>query len=373
MRLVIFPNDPLYSIYEKGEVKIRYWNPNNIFSEIHVISLCDSELSPDKIQIMAGSAKLFIHEVGRPNYFSIPFFFNKIKKLVENIKPDIIRAHNPSLMGALAVFSGNKLNIPVLISLHADYNPWHNIKILGLSYFPRVFRDLFSFIFLEPYSYKYATKIFGVYNFGPREVQKYRDDILVIYNRVYDTQFKFIDKSSKKDTLKIISVGRHILGKNSENLIKAIKDLDGFELLLIGDGPLLPYLKKLVSNLKLEHKVSFILKVDNSEIHKLYQKSDIFAIALEYGGVSIPEIEAMAARLPIVISKPLWDNDPELVNKFSITVENSPAGFRDAFKKLLDDKLRSELGKEAYKQFETITGEKMELREADLYKELLLN
>jgi len=373
MRLVVFPNDPLYSIYEKGEIKIRYWNPKNIFSEIHVISLCNSEISPDKVQIMAGNAKLFIHEVGRPNYFSIPFFFNKIKKIVENIKPDIIRAHNPSLMGALAVFTGNKLNVPILISLHADYNPWHNIKILGLNYITRIFRDLFSYLFLEPYSYKYATKIYGVYNFATRQAKKHRSDVQVIYNRVYDAQFKCINDSYKKTSLKIISVGRHILGKNSENLIKAINGLDGFELLLIGDGPLAAYLKKLVSNLKLEHKVSFITKVNNSEIHKFYQQSDIFAIALEYGGVSIPEIEAMAARLPIVISKPLWEKQPELVNQFAMTVENSPVGFREAFKKLLDDKLRTKLGKEAREQFETMTGEKMELKEADLYKELLLN
>lgn len=374
MRLVVFPNDLLSSIYLKGEIKSRYWNPGNIFDEIHVISLCNSDISPDKVQIMAGNAKLFLHQVGRPNYFLILFHFFKIRKLIAGLNPDVIRAHNPSLMGAFAVFAGKRKKIPVLISIHADYNPWRNIKILGWNYFPRIIRDIFSFYLIEPYSYKYASKIYAVYNFAAIEARKYRKDVEVIYNRVYEYQFSGEGASGANGNFKIISVGRHILGKNPENLIRALDGISEVELLLIGEGPLTPMLKKLVIDLNLEGKVKFISKITNAEIHNYYKQCNVFAIALEYGGVAIPEIEAMAAGLPVVISKPLWDKQPELVSECSLTVENSPVGFREAFIKLqLDFTLRKLLGENAKKRFESITGERMEISEEALYKKMINN
>ena len=35
MRVLIFPNDPLAAYLKKGELKDRYFNPNNIFDEVH--------------------------------------------------------------------------------------------------------------------------------------------------------------------------------------------------------------------------------------------------------------------------------------------------------------------------------------------------
>ena len=64
-RLCVFPNDPLIMYYNKGEIKDRYLNPNNIFDEIHVISFTDHETEVKNVQKMAGSAKLIIHCVGK--------------------------------------------------------------------------------------------------------------------------------------------------------------------------------------------------------------------------------------------------------------------------------------------------------------------
>ena len=37
MKICIFPNDPILAYYKKGEIKERYYNPNNFFDEIHFI------------------------------------------------------------------------------------------------------------------------------------------------------------------------------------------------------------------------------------------------------------------------------------------------------------------------------------------------
>ena len=43
-KLCVFPNDPLKVYYEKGEIKPKYFNPKNLFDEIHVISLFNSDI-----------------------------------------------------------------------------------------------------------------------------------------------------------------------------------------------------------------------------------------------------------------------------------------------------------------------------------------
>ena len=67
MKLCVFPNDPLIAYYNKGEIKERYFNPCNIFDEIHVISFSDEEIEANKVRIMGGSADFIIHAIGKIN------------------------------------------------------------------------------------------------------------------------------------------------------------------------------------------------------------------------------------------------------------------------------------------------------------------
>ena len=67
MILCVFPNDPIIEYYKKGEVKERYFNPNNIFDEIHIISFTDKDVEESKVKKIAGNAELIIHEVGKIN------------------------------------------------------------------------------------------------------------------------------------------------------------------------------------------------------------------------------------------------------------------------------------------------------------------
>jgi len=118
-RLVVFPTDPLINSYNKGEVKERYFNPDNTFHEIHVISLCDQEIEEEKVQHVAGKAKLKIHTAGPPRFWKWPVYFryqDRVKKIVEKIQPQAIRAFNPEINGFLAVSIGKKLKIPTIKS-----------------------------------------------------------------------------------------------------------------------------------------------------------------------------------------------------------------------------------------------------------------
>ena len=52
---------PMKVLYEKGEIKERYYNPCNLFEEVHLISFCDRDIGPEKVQPIVGNARLYIH------------------------------------------------------------------------------------------------------------------------------------------------------------------------------------------------------------------------------------------------------------------------------------------------------------------------
>ena len=71
-KLAVIPGDPIFKYHDKGEIKTRYWNPGDIFDEVHIVSLCDRDIAPDMVQDLAGRARLYIHAVGRPSALSLP-------------------------------------------------------------------------------------------------------------------------------------------------------------------------------------------------------------------------------------------------------------------------------------------------------------
>ena len=67
MKLCIFPNDPIIAYYEKGEIKKQYFNPENFFVEVHIISFIDKDVDVELVKIIGGNSKLKIHCVGKIN------------------------------------------------------------------------------------------------------------------------------------------------------------------------------------------------------------------------------------------------------------------------------------------------------------------
>ena len=374
-KLVVFANDPILAYYKKGEIKARYFNPGNYFDEVHIISLCDEEVEEEKVQEIVGKAKLEIHPVGTFSRIRKPWLFfahrRKVLELVSNIAPNASRGFNLNYSGYLAVYCARELGIPSLISLHRDYSRWHNLRIIGRDYLFWPFIYSLMDYPLERYIIKYADLIMGAYQYPLEYVKRHRNRGLeVVYNKVYTSRY---DLSQKKDNEKpvIISVARQHKGRSPENLIRAVKDLD-VTLLLIGSGELTPGMKKLVSELGLSEKVKFIESVPNSQIHEYYLASDIFAISTQYPGISITCIEAMAAALPVVTSRSLFEKERELVADIAINVENTPEAFEEAFQRLLaDSQLRKELGEKGRKRALEIDGDIMERKEVELYKQLV--
>jgi len=78
MKALIFPNDPLIAYVRKGELKERYFNPKNIFEEVHFVTFSDVECEVEEIQKTIGNAKGYIHRVGRLSLLDM--FFMKFMR-----------------------------------------------------------------------------------------------------------------------------------------------------------------------------------------------------------------------------------------------------------------------------------------------------
>ena len=123
-KLCVFPNDPLISYFKKGEIKLRYFNPKNMFNEVHVISLFDKEIEEEKVKIVAGDALFKIHTVGKVNLVNKKSKKKDVIDVIKKIKPDVLRSYNPLLQGWMAAQVKKELGIPLVISLHGDYDKY---------------------------------------------------------------------------------------------------------------------------------------------------------------------------------------------------------------------------------------------------------
>ena len=368
--ICIFPNDPIQAYYDKGEIKKGYFNPQNLFGEVHIISTFDADIDSSKVIEISGNAKLFIHVVGKINLKNYKKALPKLKQKIQNINPDVIRAYNPLVQGWLATKISKILRKPLVISLHINYDKdTRSInKESGVLHYLKM---QFTAKKIEPYVLQSANKVICVHE----SVSKYAKskgakNTDIIYNRVDLSRFSpNAKKIIKFDKPTIIYVARLTKSKNHEVLIKAIKDLDVI-LLLIGDGVNLKNLQELVSNLKINEKVKFIQSVPNSEIHRYYVTSDIFAAPVLDKGIGITFLEAMASGLPIIIRK--VPNEKEEAENAALMVDNNSESFKKAIEQILADKsLKEKLQKQSLAMAKKMDGKIMEEKEAKLYKELL--
>ena len=85
-KICVFPNDPLEAYHKKGEIKPRYFNPKNLFDEVHVISMFDSDIEEDKVKVVAGSASFKIHTTGKVNLLNRKSMKKKVVEIIKKIR-----------------------------------------------------------------------------------------------------------------------------------------------------------------------------------------------------------------------------------------------------------------------------------------------
>ena len=129
----------------------------------------------------------------------------------------------------------------------------------------------------------------------------------------------------------IVSIGRLVARKGSDQLIKAMPEvLQQFpksKLLLVGTGNYQKRLEKLVRNLKVQDSVIFAGRVEHELLPDYYRLGDIFAApcrsrygGLEVEGLGIVYLEASACGVPVIAGKSGGAPDAVLDGKTGLLV-----------------------------------------------------
>ena len=217
-------------------------------------------------------------------------------------------------------------------------------------------------------SSKIKTSILNVYPLSSENVP-------VVFNGI-DLRKCYIktDYKLKEDIFKILHIGRFSEQKNHLGLIKGFylfhKQYPESQLLLIGDGELLPEVKLLVAEYKLEDSIIFLGLKDN--VYQYLHETDVFILPSKYEGMPMTLIEAMGTGLPIIASN--VGGIPDLLenNKSALLISCNENEICDALIKFRNnEQLRCEYGLYALKKSKKFSSQKMAEKYLRIYKKVI--
>jgi rhamnosyl/mannosyltransferase len=150
---------------------------------------------------------------------------------------------------------------------------------------------------------------------------------------------------------RVLFVGRLVYYKGVDVLIEAMASTEG-TLLIAGEGPLEPDLRRQVAARGMQERVRFLGRVADDDLPAYYQASDLFVLpsVAKTEAFGVVQIEAMAAGLPVVSTNlPTgvpWVNQ-DGVSGF-VVAPRDPGRLAEAVARLIaDPSLRARLGRNA--------------------------
>lgn len=236
--------------------------------------------------------KLFTHyTVTVNNKLRIPGAVFRIRKIINRHKPDLIHAHLP-LSGIITKLAAPK-HIPLFYSIHSQYSfcYFNKNRLLKL---------------MEKFTARPNHHLIGVSKTAVDDYVQYITNsgtTDVLYNfaagNFFNAQQGEIYKPGQ--TLRCMAVGHLKYEKNYEYMLAQMAMLKKFPVALdiYGDGVDADKLKKMKTNLQLS-AVEFKGKAAN--VDELMKQYHVFISCSASEGFGIAPVEAMAARLPVIVS-----------------------------------------------------------------------
>jgi glycosyltransferase involved in cell wall biosynthesis len=293
--------------------------------DVHFICLSPSP-ARDVPTYNLGIGKKYSQTQGKWKY---PISMIRAKKLINEIKPDIIHAHYTTSGGLAALVTGFH---PAVLTVHGS-DLINGVKSI-------IWKPLLKKIF------SYTDCI----NVVSQELEEIAISLginrgkIEVFSPGIDTQkFMFSERPQITQTslLKLIctrrieSVYDHPVILNALVILKEKRIR--FQMTFAGDGSLLDEIKTLTDHLGLRDSVNFMGSMPNDKLPELLAQNDIYLSASKWDGTSLSLMEAMACGLfPIVSdinSNSAWIQDG--YNGFLHKVEN-PSDLANCILRLYD-------------------------------------
>lgn len=374
--LVIVP-DRLSVLIDKGEITPRYYNPGNLFKNVHILTCTDDCPDPAALQPTVGDATLQIHTLPlKPKfvYTTLGFQIPLLKQwahpaivLAKAIKPDMIRCHGIDLNLFVGAYIKDKTGIPLIASLH------NGQQTLGLS-----LKDKLIFKLMEPvkrWSLKRTDIAAGVYSPAKRALKKLgAQKVEIAYNAVFPDGFTpKTDYSLSTGQFRLLYVGQIIEHKNPGLIIQAIQDMPDVTLDIYGSGTHVPEIEQLIRDLDCGERVKLCGNINNTELKERMTSYDAFVNWTAYLEIPKTMLEASLCAMPVITNKPVYGPVDELdANAFYLT-GNTADSYRHAINTLKNDEsARQTYGRNAARLAqENWPPEQAEQYYVKLYRQLL--
>lgn len=261
-------------------------------------------------------------------------YSKKAFKIIKEWKLDIIHSQTEFGIGVFSRIVSKKLHIPVVHTYHTLYEDY--VYYVTHGFFDNLGKKLAIKITKYFCDKKCDELVVPTKKIKDLFINKYHftRNINVISSGIDTKKFelnlnieKNIKKLRKEFKLKntdiiIGSVGRIAKEKSFDKEIKAIKELleinKNIKLMIIGDGPELDNLKKLVKDLNIENNVIFTGKVNYDLIPSYYNLFNIMVSFSKTETQGLTIIEGLAASLPVLCIKD---------ESFEAMVENNYNGY----------------------------------------------
>ena len=217
-------------------------------------------------------------------------------RLIRVSQPDVIHVHFAVPAGALAWALSRITGIPYVLTAHLGDVPGGVPEKTG---------DWFRWVFpITRWIWHDAGVRVAVSDFT-RELalKNYSEEILVIPNGVDVVSLEPVKIQENKPAV-IVFAGRFMEQKSPLQVIwtlNEIKDLP-WKCVMIGDGPLMPDVKRTVGNLGLEDRFTLTGWVTPEEVMEWFNKSDILFMPSLSEGLPVVGVQALAKGLAIVAS-----------------------------------------------------------------------
>lgn len=224
----------------------------------------------------------------------LTFWYQKLRSLLS--ETDIVHHHYPfpnmefALLRNILLLKNKKL----VVTWHANIknSRW---SWIGKYYNPKIRKilDLASYVVVT------SPQLFE----NSDILKDYADKVKIIplsFDPVF-SQSSVERKYPVSRKFKLLFVGKLRTYKGLTFLLDAIVDLD-VELTIVGEGENEKLLVKQVEDLNIQKKVQFLKGINEQQLVKIYQESDVFVLPSinEAEAFGVVQLEAMASGLPVI-------------------------------------------------------------------------
>lgn len=255
---------------------------------------------------------------------------------IRKIRPDVIHAHHPLIIGQFASQVADKLSKPLFITAHTQYEQYLNY------YFPHGFSFTSRIIINDLQKLAESSKKIICPSLNTRQrLKKYDIKNTVVIGNGVEPSF-FVNPSKKgKVQPTLVYTGRLEREKNPLRLITIAKELKkkipNFKMLIIGDGKMFQEMFDKTQKFRLEENITFTGQVDRRLLPEIYKSVHLFITPSTSEVMPISILEAMASGIPIIAVKNSGLEEVVIEGKTGFMIQNSPKKIAERIESLFSN------------------------------------